>query len=102
MDKFSAEGYLPNFTRFRKESVSYTTEAAERPPHLEPWMQWVTVHTGLNQAEHGLLQLNEGHKLNKPRIWDTLSARGFNNLVCGSMNVAMAPGFRGELIPDPW
>lgn len=102
MDKFCEQGHLPNFTMIRKESVCYTTEAAERPPYLEPWMQWVTVHTGLDQPDHGLLQLNEGHRLNKPRIWDTLSARGFNNLVCGSMNVAISPGFRGEMIPDPW
>ena len=45
---------LPNFERLiemgLKESVSETEY------HLiEPWIQWPSVHTGLNATEHGLL-----------------------------------------------
>ncbi len=76
MDRFIAEGRLPNFERFRRESEVFTTEAAESPPFLEPWIQWVTVHTGLDYSDHQVVRLNEGHKPQTKRIWDVLSAVG--------------------------
>ena len=46
MGQFIQQGKLPNFQRFYNESAVYTTDAEEQPPNLEPWIQWVTVHTG--------------------------------------------------------
>jgi len=34
MDRFIAEGHLPNFARLRQESQVFVTEAAERAPYL--------------------------------------------------------------------
>src|SRR5262245_44372945 len=45
-------GYCPNFKRLRRSHVWLETSAYETYPNLEPWIQWVTVHTGLTQAEH--------------------------------------------------
>ena len=68
MSRFISQGHLPNFKRFSDESAVYLTEAAERAPYLDPWIQWVTVHTGLNFAEHHLERLNEGHALEAKRL----------------------------------
>lgn len=102
IDQFIAEGELPSFRRFRDQSIVVTTQARERAPDLEPWIQWVTVHTGLDFAEHGLSNLNEGHKLEVPRVWDLLSDAGFPVWVCGSMNVRYQPNLKGYVVPDPW
>jgi hypothetical protein len=100
--RFIGEGRLPNFKRFYEESHVYTTEAAERAPYVDPWIQWPTVHTGLNFAEHGIERLNEGHKQPAKRIWDLLSERGLRVWVCGSMSVNYKAPLNGYLMPDPW
>ena len=101
MDKFIAEGRLPNFDRFRRESRVFITEAAEREPYLEPWIQWVTVHSGQSYAQHGVFHLDEGHKLAAPMIWDALAERGHASWICGSMNPSRKDS-RTAVLPDPW
>ena len=102
MSRFIAAGELPNFARLQRESETWVTDAEEKPPFLEPWIQWVTVHTGLRYEQHQLFHLGDGHRLEAPRIWDTLSERGYSSWVCGSMNVGYRPGFHGLVMPDPW
>ncbi|EJU09519.1 hypothetical protein LH128_28333 [Sphingomonas sp. LH128] len=102
LDRFIAEGHLPNFRRLRDSALVAVTDAEEEAPYLEPWIQWVTVHTGLSYAEHRCFQLNDGAALDAPRIWDLVSRSGRSNWICGSMNAASQPGFRGHFLPDPW
>ena len=103
MERFIAAGSLPVFGRLRRESRIFITEAAERDPdYLDPWIQWVTVHTGLNYEEHKLFKLNEGHLLKGKSIWDELARRGMTNWICGSMNTSYEDGYSGALLPDPW
>lgn len=102
MSRFMEEGHLPNFRRLYLESQIFTTRAEERPPALEPWIQWVNVHTGLHYSEHGVFSLNEGHKLERPALWDVLSHAGHRILVFGSMNVRYDLPVNGCLVPDPW
>ena len=102
MNRFISQGHLPNFRRFSEESAVYLTDAAERAPYLDPWIQWVTVHTGLNFDEHHLERLNEGHTLDAKRVWDYVTERGEPVWICGSMNVSYRPGLKGAVMPDPW
>jgi hypothetical protein len=99
---FMERGHLPNFQRLYKEAHVYVTNAEEAPPNLEPWIQWVTVHTGLSYRQHGVFDLGDGHKLESPRIWDIASAAGLPVWVCGSMNAGYKAPIRGALLPDPW
>lgn len=102
MDKFIAQRKLPNFERLRQESQVYVTDAEEASPALEPWIQWITVHTGLSYKEHGVFDLGDGHKLKTPRLWDLAGRAGLSSWVCGSMNTAFQPPFQGFFLPDPW
>ncbi|HZJ52498.1 MAG TPA: hypothetical protein VFD38_00030 [Myxococcaceae bacterium] len=102
MRRFMDAGHLPSFRRLHDEAAVWITEAGERPPFLEPWIQWITVHSGQRYAEHGVFNLDEGHRAAAPRLWDVFSAAGLESWICGSMNVAAAPGFRGWMLPDPW
>ena len=73
MDRFIAEGRLPNFKRLRDRSEVFVTDVRSAPRYLEPWIQWVTVHTGVPYSEHKVFRLSEGHKAHQKRIWDLVS-----------------------------
>ncbi len=102
MERWMEEGKLPNFQRFYRESQVYRTDAEEEGEALNPWVQWVTVHTGLSLAQHGVFSLNDTRRLKHPQMWDVLSDAGKEVLICGSMNAGYKPGLRGFVIPDPW
>jgi hypothetical protein len=102
VDRFVEQGQLPNFARLRNQSHVFTTDAEEKAPNLEPWIQWVTVHTGLSFANHGVFDLGDGHKLKVPRIWDIVGQHGNKVWVCGSMNASFQKPIQGFILPDPW
>lgn len=102
MEKFIAAGKLPNFARLRSESEVHLTEAVEEQPHLEPWIQWVTVHSGMPFPEHQIRDLGEGNRLSEKSIWDVLSDSGKRVWICGSMNINYETPINGWVLPDPW
>ncbi len=102
MTKFMAQGHLPNFRRMFEESMTYVTDAQEKQEALEPWIQWVTMHTGLSYDQHGVFLLGDGHKCSTKRTWDVVSDQGGRVFVCGSMNLRYDRPINGMVIPDPW
>lgn len=104
MDKFIAAGHLPGFEKLRKESIVAVSDAQEEAPALEPWIQWVTVHTGLSFADHKVFLLGDGSQLGAPRTWDIVADAGKRAWICGSMNAAVRSKQAENLyvLPDPW
>ena len=104
MRRFMDEGHLPNFTKFYDQAEVFTTDAEEAPGTgpLNPWVQWVSVHSGLTTDEHGILRLSDGHKLKKHRIWDVVSQADLKIWICGSMNAFFNGEPNGFILPDPW
>lgn len=100
--RFMDLGELPNFNRLYRESQVYVTDAEEAAPNLEPWIQWVTVHSGLTFAEHGIFNLGDGHKLHRKCVWDIVSDHGLKVWVCGSMNICYSQPINGCVLPDAW
>jgi hypothetical protein len=102
MSRFMSEGKLPNFQRLYGEAQVYGTDAEEEAPFLEPWIQWVTVHSGMSYREHQIFHLADGHTLRQKSLWDVLSERGHRVWVCGSMNIRYDQPINGLVLPDPW
>lgn len=102
MDEFIASGKLPNFAKLRSESEVFVTDAEETEPYLEPWIQWVTVHSGLRYGDHKVTNLGDGYQCESPRIWDIASEAGLRVWVCGSMNAYCRDNLNGFFLPDPW
>jgi len=102
VERFVEQGKLPNFERFYRESEVYITDAEETQDKLNPWIQWVTVHSGLSYAEHGVFHLGDGPKLTRKCVWDLLSDADLPVWVCGSMNPRFDAPLNGYLLPDPW
>lgn len=99
---FMEAGELPNFKRLYDSSSTYVTDAEEAAPNLEPWIQWITVHSGLSYDQHGIFHLGDGHRLESPQVWDLLSRAGRSVFVCGSMNSRYDLPINGAVLPDPW
>jgi hypothetical protein len=102
MKRFMEAGELPRFRRFYDEAEIFETDAEESGELLNPWVQWISVHTGLSAGEHQVTTLSEGHKVGSPAVWDVLSAAGRRVWVCGSMNTRYDQPLNGYLLPDPW
>jgi hypothetical protein len=101
LNQYMEEGLIPNFRRLFETSTVFTTDAAEREPNLEPWIQWPTVHSGLPFAEHGVFRLGDGHKLRAKGVAEVLSDAGIPVGVFGSMNLNYGT-LHGYVLPDPW
>ena len=85
-----------------KCSRTDTEDKAERHG-LDPWVQWVSIHTGLPASEHGIRHLAEADQLSHQQIWDALNQKGVSACVWGAMN---GKNNRHPLlttfVPDPW
>ena len=75
LDGFMADGSAPNFLRLFEQSEIFTTDASE-DEHLEPWIQWPTLHSGTTYGDHGVYRLGEGQKLRGQGIAAELSRAG--------------------------
>lgn len=99
VDRMMASGDLPNFKALHADSDVHVTWTDD--PDLEPWVQWVSLHTGRPQEVHGAKELDEGYRIDLPRVWDMLGDQGYRSLVFGSMN-SRAFSDKVFLVPDPW
>lgn len=100
--RYAEAGELPNFRRFLDthgwtETVSEPDEA-----HLEPWIQWVTAHTGLSFAEHGVFRLGDIVGQDIPQIWEILEDHGLRVAAMSPMNAKTRVRNPAFFVPDPW
>jgi hypothetical protein len=88
---------------FNFPQASYKTQDRYNSGFLEPWVQWVSVHTGVPSVVHGIKHLGDVPHLNVEQCWETLSRHGITTGVWGAMNGEKR---RAEnalfFLPDPW
>ena len=83
---------IETFTRDKKEGLN-----------LDPWVQWVSVHTGIKSSKHKVYRL--GQKLDKkiPQIWEKLDIKNNNITLWGLFNSNLKSKKNIDLyFPDPW
>lgn len=95
-------GKLPNFQRLIDNGRLATTTVAENYDNLEPWIQWVTAHTGKSQAEHKAFNLSDVQHTQLQQIWDVLEEQGVPCGLVSPMNARRGKLTRGFFVPDPW
>jgi hypothetical protein len=70
---------------------------------LEPWVQWVSVHTGQPSHIHKIKHLGDVPSLGEKQIWEKWSDDGLKSIVWGVMNGSRGQAPRCEVfVPDPW
>ena len=100
---YAEEGRLPAFRRLIDTHGLHTTTSETEYENLEPWIQWVTAHTGLELKEHGVFRLGDIVENDLDQIWERLERDyGVRTGAVSPMNAqnrAKKPAF---FIPDPW
>ena len=87
IDALIEKGRLPTFARLKRDYTFLKTTSENEYKLLEPWIQWVTAHTGRTFDEHRIFHLSDVHTLEHPQIWEALSRANVESAVIGSMNV---------------
>jgi len=104
LEKAAREIGLPNLTKLfdLQRSRTHTRDTIESD-YLEPWVQWVSVHTGEPSSVHGIKHLGDVPDLGRRQIWEVLSEMGISSGVWGAMNASRRGAEHCQFfVPDPW
>lgn len=102
VNAYAERGLLPNLGRLiNRHGIAETTSEYEYS-ELEPWIQWVTAHTGLTLAEHGVRRLGDITKHDHHQIWEHLQNFGLSVGAISPMNAKNRLNNPAYFLPDPW
>lgn len=97
----SCPGRFSSLEKLMK-GASVRTAAEKKYEELEPWIQWVSVHTGLSYAEHGIFRLGDIVGTAAPQFFEVLEQRGVSVGSISAMNAENRLKNPAYFIPDPW
>jgi hypothetical protein len=69
---------------------------------LEPWIQWVSAHSGKTFGEHQIFRLGDAVGSKVPQIFEQLEKRGLRVGAISPMNARNELVNPAYFIPDPW
>lgn len=103
IDRLIAEGRLPTFAKLKREGTWASPESVDHVPYLDPWITWVTVHTGVDRSVHGasVLEQDSG-TINAKRTWDYVLDAGKSIGIFGSISAYPPRPVPGFMIPGPF
>lgn len=102
VERYCAAGRLPNFAQVLRENGLQRTTSESSYELLEPWIQWVTAHTGKTFDEHKVFRLGDIVGQDLPQIWEQLEARGMRVGAISPMNAKHRLRDPAFFVPDPW
>ena len=70
--------------------------------HLEPWIQWPSVHTGKTYNEHKVFRLGDAVNYQGVQLFEEIEGRGYTVGNLSAMNAANRMEKPAFFIPDPW
>ena len=83
-------------------SNAFETASETKYDLLEPWIQWVSAHTGKNAADHGVFRLGDITKYRGSQVFEKLESNGYRIGCLGPINAANRLSNPSYFIPDPW
>ncbi|MDA9010028.1 hypothetical protein N9J58_00110 [bacterium] len=99
--EYEKNNSLKGFKLLRKLR-EYTTSNDVPYEYLEPWIQWVSVHTGLRAEEHNVFRLGDPKAREYEQIFEVLDKRGYDICAISPMNAHNKISENQCFIPDPW
>ena len=97
----SKHSELTNFKKLFQMGVS-TTDSERKYEDLEPWVQWVSVHTGRKYLDHKVFRLGDIVKCQYEQIFEVIESSGNTVGVLGAMNTENRLKKPTYFIPDAW
>ena len=103
VDKYTKK-YPNNFPNLIKlgNLTTFNTSSEFEYHELEPWIQWVSAHTGKKYKDHKIFRLGDISKSNLYQIFEKVESYGFNVGSISCMNVKNCLKTPSYFIPDPW
>jgi len=97
------KGSLPNF-KYIFETYGYKeTTSEDQYELLEPWIQWVTLHTGKTYDEHQVFRLGDiVNREDLEQLWEIAEKKGLSVGAISPFNVANRLEKPVFFVPDPW
>jgi hypothetical protein len=102
VEDYADRGLLPNFARFFDKHGYVETVSETEHCLANPWIQWPTVHTGLDYKDHGVFRLGDIVKTNHQSIYDVLESHGITIAALGAFNARNSTKNPVFFVPDPW
>lgn len=102
VERYIALGKLPALARLIEHHGIVETTSEQTYKELEPWIQWVTAHTGRSFSEHGVFRLGDIVDKDLPQIWEVLESQGFRVGAVSPMNAKNRCSNAAFFVPDPW
>jgi hypothetical protein len=99
---YVSRGQLPAFKGLIEKHGFALTESEKVYEQLEPWIQWVTAHTGKSFAEHGVFRLGDIVNHDHDQIWECLEKHGLRVGAVSPMNAKNRLHKPAFFVPDPW
>ena len=92
---------LDNFEKlFLGDLISTSSE--KKYSHLEPWIQWASVHTGKTFEEHKIFRLGDIADSSETQIFEKVEKAGFKVGAISPMNTKNNLINPAYFVPDPW
>jgi hypothetical protein len=96
-------GLLPNFKKIFEIQTPIETVSENEYKLLEPWVQWVTIHSGKSYKEHTIFRL--GDIVDNPelsQIFEELESEGLSVGAVSPFNAENRLKKPAFFVPDPW
>lgn len=98
------ELFPKRFEGFKRliDGMHSDTLSEEIYEHLEPWIQWVSVHTGKTYNQHKVFRLGDIVNSKEDQIFELIENRGYKVGAISPMNARNRLKNPSYFIPDPW
>jgi hypothetical protein len=102
VEHYIRKGRLPHFAALFEQHGYGLTDSKESYANLEPWIQWVSAHTGLPYESHRVFRLGDIVGKPIPQIFELLEQRGISVGAVSPMNAENRLRNAAFFVPDPW
>lgn len=103
IDPMIENGCMPNLARMRQEGTWAAPISNDQPPYLDPWITWVTVHSGVDCNVHMARILEQSaDTIRSKRSWDYAIDAGRTVGIFGSISSFPPRPVKGFWIPAPF
>lgn len=93
---------IKNFFNNKVKLTTFTIDKVEGY-NLDPWVQWVTVHTGTNSSKHKVYRIGQTLDNRTKQIWEKIKKKKINFSLWGLFNANLRNKKNIDLFfPDPW
>jgi hypothetical protein len=100
--KYLKEGEKLSALKKITEGKFICTRSEDKYEYLEPWIQWVSVHTGKSFNDHKVFRLGDITSSTEKQIFEILESNGLKVGAVSPMNTKNNLKNPSYFIPDPW